>query len=87
MRIALLVKNMERSLKGTEEFKFFQDFWNFHQKFYELNSDKECTEAVKMADMIIDRYKNEDFSRFCQSIMLTTLEELDRKWRDKNGIR
>lgn len=65
--------------KGSAEWQFFQDFWKFRQKYYIPDNEEEwIVEMMHAGEMIIEKYKNTDFSKFAQGVIFEHFADIDR---------
>lgn len=75
--------HMEKKIeRGSEEWQFFQDYYNFRQKFYEPEITEEWFEKLsKEADKMSKKYENTSIKEYVKSMILAHLEDIDRRYK------
>ena len=76
---------MKKSLKGTNEFQFFKEFWALHQDYYTPEKDSRYWDnLVANASGLIEKYKDTDFGRFAAELVQAVLMNQERKSQGMN---
>ena len=67
--------------KGSEEWQFFKDFWTFREKYHDTaeEPDEWYDELVRAGEIIVEKYKNTDFSHFARSLVFSHFEDIEMK--------
>ena len=75
------------SLKCTPYWNVWGDCYSLHRKFYGVNEDDNVTwEAVlQESKKIRDNYKNSEFLKFAESLVLLVVSELEHKSKLQKG--
>lgn len=67
-------------VKGSEEWQFFQDFYKFCQKYWEVETaDAYWDGLTEEAEKLYKKYKDD----FCKSQLLAFLDYLEKKGTTK----
>lgn len=76
---------MERRLgKGTEEFQFFTDYWQFRQKYYEADNDEDWfLEMMNAGESLMLKYSETDFAKYARQLVFSHFEFVEDKWKGK----
>lgn len=66
--------------KGSEQWQFFQDFWQFRQKYYKPDNEEEWfIELMNVGEEIIEKYQNTEFAKFAQSLVFSHFEDVEMR--------
>ena len=77
---------VERKLdRGSEEWQFFTDFWQFRQKYYEIENDDEFTVLMEAGEALIEKYACTDFAKFARQLIFSHFEFVEDKWKGKRS--
>lgn len=72
--------------KGSEEWQFFKDYYEFRQKYYEADNSEEWFEKlIHAADQFYEKYKNVSFAEYVKQLILAHISDVDRRTRKNIG--
>ena len=70
--------------KGSEDWQFFMDYWNFRQKWYEPEeSDNWFEELKEAADELKMKYDKTKCRKYVIALIMAHLEDVDRRLTEK----
>ena len=73
--------------KGSEEWQFFQDYWNFRQKYYEAdNDDSWWDEFIRESTDLEKKYRNSEISFYANKLIVAHIDDVDRRFRKAMNI-
>lgn len=70
--------------KGSEEWQFFMDYWQFRQKYYAADNEDWFLECMNAGEEIMEKYVNTAQAKFVQSLIFSHFEDVERRWRGRN---
>ena len=70
--------------KGSAEWQFFQDYWKFRQKYHDPYNEKDdwYDELIRCGESLINKYKDTDFARFAQKLVLCHFVDIDTREKE-----
>ena len=75
---------MEKDLRGTEEWNFFQEYWQLRKKYHDPDNDDAWFDELKqVATNLNNKYKSTDFSEYAEDMIMAHLNDIDRKYKKR----
>lgn len=70
--------------KGSDEWLFFQEYFKFRTKYHDPdNNDAWFDELKQVATELNNKYKNTDFSDYAEDMIMSHLNDIDRKYKKR----
>lgn len=71
--------------KGSEEWQFFMDYYQFRQKYYYAdNCDEWYQEMMQAGESIIDKYSGMEFSEYAKELIFDHFADVERRMRARD---
>lgn len=68
--------------KGSEEWTFFKEYFNFRKKYHDaVNSEGWFSEMMSAGELLMQKYSNMEFSDFAKKLVFDHFEDVETRWR------
>ena len=66
--------------KGSDEWQFFMDYYQFRQKYYEADNDTEWfKEMMDKGELLIEKYENTPICDYVRSLVLDHFADVEMR--------
>lgn len=72
--------------KGSDEWQFFMDYYQFRQKYYEADNEEEwVTEMMIEGEKLIEKYSGTQIFEYVRGMVFEHFADIERKIKKRKG--